>query len=914
MMADSMPELKTLTTVDASQTLSSPVDLHVTAANNAMASGATINITNEDARLYFDNIRPSDLLSGYSNNIRIAGAAINPDVNARVSVWRHGTVILPHAADYTPMQAFTGEKFTKKSEKFATELYYSNAPAEAVADENRAPLTLDNSIQSFKLKRGYMATLATNPDGTGYSRCFIAENEDISLEKLPAELAGKVSFVRVFPWFKASKKGWVGGNKKVDPPEGYLDDQADITRSTWVYCWSTNADWCRTPEARGTTWRNQEFVPEKWGAGGTSDWTKLLNSHNTPHLLSYNEPDHSEQSNVSVSTAIAEWPKHLQTGMRLGSPATTDFSWLYNFLDECDKRNYRVDYVAIHAYWGGSGSSVQCSSVRDWYNALKEVHERSGRPIWITEWNNGANWTHEGWPSDDAARKEKQRAFIEEVLAMMDTCSFIERYSLYNWVEEKRSLFWGSLDLTPAGEEYANFDAATAFSPNEEVIPEWNINSAPALTVALDSDSRVNLSWTDENLEQVDGYTVERAIGTGNYETIATTDYGTTTYSDGPLDNAMTNGNDVTYRVSSMLNNSIAQSSNETGFGTLAYREDEPAVSRLTMGKGMTPHVFNSTDNSAVIISGVQTYAMKSPMLPRITDVNVGNCNFGLSSWNYNQSDAFVSRDTVGVMLFPEPGSYNLDGITALAGKATEVTGEMRHITFEKPFVTTPVVLANTVTSRGATPAVACVSNVTTEGFDLQIEYEQASQGNDTTEDVDFVALTTGIGTLNGRTIAVGYTSEPIAACDSRSACLINYGTTLPQATLFGSYQTRNDNTVALPRAVWMSGAGASVFKNRETSFSASAPAADILGWCAVANDATSKIAGPLADNARLVYDKKMAEISRTDNTIMHKISVYSIDGRCMINSSDTDSISVAALPNGIYLAECNNSRLKFAR
>lgn len=78
---------------------------------------------------------------------------------------------------------------------------------------------------------------------------------------------------------------------------------------------------------------------------------------------------------------------------------------------------------------------------------MKEVHEKTGRPLWITEWNNGANWTHETWPSDKAAQQEKQRLFMTEILAMMDTCKFIERYSVYNWVEEKRSLFWQNLQF-----------------------------------------------------------------------------------------------------------------------------------------------------------------------------------------------------------------------------------------------------------------------------------------------------------------------------------------------------------------------------------------------------------------------------------------------------------------------------------
>ena len=82
----------------------------------------------------------------------------------------------------------------------------------------------------------------------------------------------------------------------------------------------------------------------------------------------------------------------MQTGMRLGSPATTDFNWLYNFMNECRQRNYRVDYVVVHAYWGGL-------SATEWYQKLKVIHQRTKRPLWIKKWNNGANWTKESWPS-----------------------------------------------------------------------------------------------------------------------------------------------------------------------------------------------------------------------------------------------------------------------------------------------------------------------------------------------------------------------------------------------------------------------------------------------------------------------------------------------------------------------------------
>jgi len=168
----------------------------------------------------------------------------------------------------------------------------------------------------------------------------------------------------------------------------YVDQQSDLTNSTWYYTWGARVTGNR-PGITETNLLNQEFVPEKWGKGGG---TKVFYENKRwSHLLGANEPDHVEQSNISVEEAIEEWPILMKTGARLGSPATTDFNWLYRFIDECDVRNYRVDYVVIHAYWGGKNPS-------SWYNEMKKVHERTGRPVWIKEWNNGANWTNEsGW-------------------------------------------------------------------------------------------------------------------------------------------------------------------------------------------------------------------------------------------------------------------------------------------------------------------------------------------------------------------------------------------------------------------------------------------------------------------------------------------------------------------------------------
>jgi len=203
---------------------------------------------------------------------------------------------------------------------------------------------------------------------------FIADEKDLVID-LPEQVAGKASFIRVCKWQYPSKKGWAGSVWSA-APDGlqYVNEQCDYTNSTWFYNWGTSTGWTTNPTAADSAY-NQEFVPEKWGSGEATH--KLLGLVNTSHLLGYNEPDHSEQSNVSVEKAIEEWPQLLKTGLRLGSPATTNFSWLYEFMSQCNKKNYRVDYVVIHAYWGGM-------SPDEWYARLKEVHERTGRPIWMS--------------------------------------------------------------------------------------------------------------------------------------------------------------------------------------------------------------------------------------------------------------------------------------------------------------------------------------------------------------------------------------------------------------------------------------------------------------------------------------------------------------------------------------------------
>jgi hypothetical protein len=359
-----------------------------------------------------------------------------------VARYAHGTVVMPHASTFKPLTVYTEDHFNGDSSQYKQHTYFTNLGS------------MDNAIKSFKLKRGYIATFANASDGTGYSRVFIADEHDIEFSVMPEALHGRASFIRVLRYEWVTKKGWCGG--------AY---EGDMSGSTWYYNWQANLQ----------STSDLEFVPMR-AKLNWSPWSQINALQNVSHSLGLNEPDHAEQHKddngekvVTVAQALEQWPEMLKSGLRVGAPATTNFNWLYDFIDQCKELNYRVDYVAVHAYWG--------SSAQSYYNNLKYVHERTGLPIWITEWNYGANWTSEWWPNDPTEYTDQNADYaythIKEIVDMFDTAHFIERYSIYNWVEDARAIVLNGA-LTKAGEYYANNKSVIAYNKENEVILDWN--------------------------------------------------------------------------------------------------------------------------------------------------------------------------------------------------------------------------------------------------------------------------------------------------------------------------------------------------------------------------------------------------------------------------------------------------------
>lgn len=854
-------------------------DLHITGNNNVLP-GSTVNLTADDSWLFFDNIRPSVVVDNYKDNILIKGAALLPGENAEVRVDAHGTVIIPHTADFQPLEVFTVRGLRGDSRKYAQFVFYKGLD------------DFDNAIRSFRLKRGYMATLANNPDGTGYSRVFIADEGDLEVEVLPDVLDRTVSFIRVFKWDRNTKKGWCGSNP----------DQADLLNCTWYYSWSAD---------KVSTY-NYQYVPIRQNLGWPG-FDEICGKENVCHLLGYNEPDRSDQSDVTVEEAIAQWPELLKSGLRLGSPVPSNpgngNGWLYRFLAKCDSLNYRVDYAVVHAYWGGKSPS-------GWYKDLKQEYEKCGRrPLWITEWNNGANWTSEYWPDDPDAQKQKQLSDLKGILHVLDTCSFVERYSIYDWVNAVRinsnndtktvirAMIWDG-ELTPAGEYYRDNNSAIAFSKKQEVIPGWNLLDA-GLTYNLDQDT-VTLIWNDPNEGLVSEYVVERSAGTDAFEMIATLPADVKNYRD-TIDRNISG--DVSYRIrlalksgldspeSNIVRYNVTSGANDYQYGTAAFDNTDWSYFRYKKNYSSAP----------VVLFGIPSYTDNTPVSQRLKSTDEYSFQFHVDTWQYLNKTSFNTPLDISYLIML-PGKHDFEGISGLAGVVKSVGRNWKTVVFDQPFETKPAVFVSQATSRNGYATSVRIRNVTAEGFEVALQKESALAATSATitlENINYVALTPGTGSIGGAKIKVGLTEEG-AVGTIYAPAKISFGDAFVNPAVFACMQTTSDDIVSTLRFNNLTDEEVRIFRQRELSEGGSpnAGSKETAGWMIIdLNENVSGISSKFNDQSVRIYPNPVGNVLHvyTGNMAIG-FDILSVSGQKMMEGNTGEPLNVSSLHSGVYI------------
>jgi RNA polymerase sigma factor (sigma-70 family) len=217
---------------------------------------------------------------------------------------------------------------------------------------------------------------------------------------------------------------------------------------SWYYTWGADHSGITAPAG-------VQFVPMIWGAASvTASNLATAEQDSGGALLGFNEPDVSNQSNMTPQQALALWPQLMSTGLELGSPsvaadAATPGGWLDQFMQGARSKGYRVDFIAVHWY-GSDFNSADATSQLEQY--LQAIHTRYDLPIWLTEYalinfSNGTSY----------ATTQQQSAFVTSSTVMLQSLSYVQRYSWFAFpatTPGQTGLFSPGGAPTPMGSAY----------------------------------------------------------------------------------------------------------------------------------------------------------------------------------------------------------------------------------------------------------------------------------------------------------------------------------------------------------------------------------------------------------------------------------------------------------------------------
>ena len=240
----------------------------------------------------------------------------------------------------------------------------------------------------------------------------------------------------------SSKRGVAGG--------GY--DLANAANASWYYHWSN--DPAATPEHAPilSGAMHGQYTPMIWG-GNLGNLQGKINrilgykdTLGVEYVLGFNEPERTDQANLSVASAIAMWTQMdaqlaQSAGLKLVSPAVSDNAagqaWLADFMTQANASNLQVDAVAFHWY-GSVNINNPTASANGFLSRVDSYWNTYGLPVWITEFA-GMDWGDQ-YTSQQII--DFNKAFLDVVIPGLESRSYVDRYSWWQFGLRNQNPDW----------------------------------------------------------------------------------------------------------------------------------------------------------------------------------------------------------------------------------------------------------------------------------------------------------------------------------------------------------------------------------------------------------------------------------------------------------------------------------------
>lgn len=759
--------------VTEAMSLTDDVDLHITSAEPFGESGSIDIVNTEHAVVIFDALRPSKAKALLSH-ITINGEAAVDNRNCQLKLYNRGAIILPYGGTaFRPLTVFEEAGFGGESENNFTEGHSGGFM-------KNVPNAWNNRIKSFKLKRGYMVTFALKKSGYGYSRCFIAADEDLEMD-LPELMAGRISSFRLFKWYDVTKVA-LANDTRSDPV-----DKLNVTS-----CYSFGMGESRLPDA--------ECVPhhiyEDWPSS-----SECGNMNYSCHLKTNNEPGNSADDRPQdVATILNNWENLMRTGLRLCSPSSHDGSLghLRECLDSIDARGWRCDIIDLHCYWPESSFNTW-SFYDQWAN-------KYGRPIWISEWVWGASWNSNGAFANGVTEVQNREA-IKRITNNLNSWDCIERYFYWN-SERDPSRIYKDGNLTTTGQYYATINSGLAYKNFKNYVPKApRLNKPTNLTSTFNVNTMVcTLKWESKNGDLSSTVQLRRRVGSGPWEVIAEwtgaeiEDKTNMSYTDNITEPAA-----YEYQVLETGYNNQKLTSN-SAYNILSSSEGTADVQFGTVTSAKNEEIYtffvHPFDEEPIIILGNSTYnAVNASENLMTIQMNSSRDKYALfkmryKEWESNTSTASSKLTSNFIALKPGRGKLgNLDYEAGRVNNGSSLSCKQEYeVTFSEPFESTPVVLCMPRVSNANIAAVMWrVYDVTPEGFKVKL-LKESNVTNVVAGPCSFVAFEKGQGT-NGEGII--FTVGDAEFTFSNISQTLDYGYELINPRLLMQLQTNNDDAAA---------------------------------------------------------------------------------------------------------------------
>jgi len=240
---------------------------------------------------------------------------------------------------------------------------------------------------------------------------------------------------------------------------------AMATNPAWAYNWGRLNT---LPVPQDTSFFPMQWGNFSWDIGSTQgplcqeypSWRKRADGI---HLLGFNEPDRTDQSNMTMSQVISLWPRLQELDLPLVSPAPgtlgdNDGGWKDSFFTQADALGYRVDYTAVHTYPGPSGGNSD--NLVNFVNSAYTYNGKS-RPVWLTE------FSFVDWGKNQTWSEEDNYNCLAEFLWRAEGLTALRKYALFIFTENSEwpqpANSWQAVSPAPRSNSYDINGNLTAF-------------------------------------------------------------------------------------------------------------------------------------------------------------------------------------------------------------------------------------------------------------------------------------------------------------------------------------------------------------------------------------------------------------------------------------------------------------------